>query len=147
MVLSTSNFKQLYCEEAFRYFGDSIIKPLMGSNPFKKEYQDGEMMTPLVVEINNEEQARIYSKTRVIGLNCVVQSLKLEDTFSDLKIGEKWSDKLSRVFGSCCIIAIFEKMVKPLYASNFDFNLMAGHLQIIKSILDLQAAVIEFTAQ
>lgn len=147
MVLSTSGFKQLYCEESFRYSSDSIIQPLMGKNPFKKQYLEDEMMTPLVVQIDRAEQALMYSKMRIVGLNCVMQSIKSETEFKTLKHGASLSEKTSRIFGSSCIFTIFEKMVKPLYASNFDFNLMAGHLQIIKSVLDLQVVVLELISQ
>jgi hypothetical protein len=147
VIISAREFEQLYTEEQFRYNSNSIFTDLMGSNPFNINYSDGELMTPLVEEISPDEEADMYSKLRVVGINCIIDSLK-PNVLRKLCDSQTNFNAIRRtLFNNSCTQKIYKTMIQPLYWSNFDFNLLVGHLKVIKIILELQATIIVYISQ
>lgn len=119
----------------------------MGRNPFNKDYSEGELMTPLVKEINPDEEAEMYSELRVVGVNCILDSLKPKVLRKLCDSEMNFNAIRNALFKNSCTLKIFETMIQPLYWSNFDFNLLVGHLKVIKMVLELQAAIIGYISQ
>lgn len=115
----------------------------MGTNPFEKSYLEGELMTPQILLIEQSDSQMLCSQLRVISIDCFIKSLTPEKLLPIFNNSNKKSNQAIDIFQNSCIFPIFEKMVKPLYSWNFDFNIFADHLKIIKDTLDLQAAVLE----
>jgi hypothetical protein len=142
-MVATSDFRPLYSENNFRYHRESIIPSFMSKNLFKHEYHDGEIMAGVIYGISDAEKDEMYQKKRVIAVACLQSSLNATRAKSIIKVAKSNSEIALAIFKNSPVLEFYEKLVKPIYRSNYDYNMLKGYLEIIKDILDVQTKIIE----